>query len=138
MERETRKCIVCGKEFTPSKVYARCCSGKCSQKNWRIEHGQCRKNFEGKKQKCIICGKEFTPYRSEHICCSPECSKKRNYQVTSTRKKQQYRDMVEKKKAMEAMPKSNHDAIANIAIEARKHGMSYGEYVGKYLRGNEK
>lgn len=127
-ELMVKKCVVCGKEFETKLEYAVCCCVKCSQKKYRSEH-----KTEKQNANCVICGKEFVPLRAGHICCSPECSRKRNYQVNSVHKRQKYADDAAIKRAREAMPKSNHDAIADIAIVARSQGMSYGQYVAKYM-----
>lgn len=80
---------------------------------------------------CVICGKEFIPINKNNICCSPVCTKKRNYQVNEVTRKERYDNLAHLMKVQADMPPSNHDAIANIAIEARKHGMTYGQYVAK-------
>ena len=84
-------------------------------------------------KKCIICGNEFQPLRTGHICCSQKCSRKRNAMVTEQTKKNRYYEQQQMQKVQEAMPKSNHDAIADIAIIARSQGLSYGQYVAKYM-----
>ncbi len=67
---------------------------------------------------CPICGKEFEGNRKY---CNKECSKKGYYLV-------QARRIENKKKAKQASAvKDNRLQI--IAKEARKAGMSYGQYV---------
>jgi hypothetical protein len=76
---------------------------------------------------CFWCGKKFTPTYHNVVCCSEECKKKRlNAQDKARREK-----FNSKNKAPEKQ-KTNHEKIAEIAIEARKQGMSYGQYVAKY------
>ena len=125
-ELRMKKCLVCGKEFQPKKITKVCCSERCAQKKWRMSNGY---QNEKENKKCIICGNEFKPIRESQLCCSETCRRKRNDEV----KKKRYSEDVEKKRAKKAMPESNHDAIARIAIEARKLGMSYGQYVAKYM-----
>jgi predicted nucleic acid-binding Zn ribbon protein len=125
---EQRKCEVCGKEFTAIRNTKVCCSDKCSQKRWKILKGI---DFKSETRKCIVCGAEFETKSTRQICCSKECSKNRNRTINKELEKKKYHEKVQKKRIEEAMPKSNHDKIANIAIEARSHGMTYGQYVAK-------
>ena len=82
---------------------------------------------------CEICGTEFETNRTNKICCSKKCQVKRNCIVTEQQRKNRYYEEKQKNLIKEAMPKSNHDAIANIAIAARKEGLTYGQYVAKYM-----
>ena len=78
-------------------------------------------------KKCIICGNEFTTNRDAQLCCSKKCSLIRNNEVA----KENYKLHEASRKVQKKMPPSNHDAIADIAIEARKQGLTYGQYVAK-------
>lgn len=53
--------------------------------------------------------------------------------ISSEQKKQKYAEEQQIKKARKAMPKSNHDRIVEIDALARKEGLSYGQYVAKYM-----
>ncbi len=76
-------------------------------------------------RECVWCGKEFMPEYHNVVCCSEECKKKRQSAQDKSRR--------EKFNAKDKAPeKTNHEKIAEIAIEARKQGMSYGQYVAKY------
>lgn len=67
---------------------------------------------------CPICGKEFEGNRKY---CNKECSKKgyRLKQITRT----------EKKRKLKQKSRTNDNRLQTIAKEARKAGMSYGQYV---------
>lgn len=121
-----RKCEVCGKEYIPTKISQRCCSKACSLKRWKSMNPEyCAPPREIKK--CIICGTEFMPKRTSHICCSKKCTMQRNKET------QLINDRLfrEAQKAQEAMPESNHDAIAQLTIEATEQGLSYGQLEAK-------
>lgn len=128
---EPRKCVVCGTEFMPRREEHICCCSKCSQKRWRIMNGLF---FESDMKKCVICGTEFLQKSTRHICCSEKCQRKRNAMISKEPQKKRYHEQREKQKAQEAMPESNHKAIADIAIAARAEGLTYGQYVAKYMR----
>lgn len=117
-------CEVCGKEFE-TKQGSTCCSNKCHQKRWRINNGI---GIIRENRKCIICGTEFKPYREGHVCCSKKCSQKRNKEI----QRKNYAEHEEQRKASEAMPESNHKAIADLTCEAwDKERLSYGQYEAK-------
>ena len=126
-------CEICGTEFETNRTNKICCSDRCSQKRWRIQKKNQGKNGVGEIRKCIICGNEFKSKSKNHICCSKKCQVKRNCIVTEQQRKNRYYEEKQKNLIKEAMPKSNHDAIANIAIAARKEGLTYGQYVAKYM-----
>ncbi len=77
---------------------------------------------------CKICSKEFeSNNKRREMCGSVEC--RREYQSQLWRKKQGAAVKKTKKN-------NNTKKIVDIAVEARKHGMSYGQYVAKlYLEG---
>ena len=71
---------------------------------------------------CHICGKRFIGYNATKYCgleCSRVANRDRNKRFHENEK-------VRKRKA-----NSNETAIVDIAVEARKAGMSYGQYVAK-------
>lgn len=76
---------------------------------------------------CKICGNEFeTEVKRQQMCGSIEC--RREYQMQIWRKS--------KEKSARKRNKSNAKKITDLAVEARKHGMTYGQYVAKmYLEG---
>lgn len=82
-------------------------------------------------KQCKVCGKEFEADKHQRRCCSDECreiNKKENERIASLR----YRELrMKKRKKAE-----NQQKIIDIAVEARKQGMTYGQYVAKmYLEG---
>ena len=82
------------------------------------------------KKKCVICGTEFMPIKGTQLCCSKECRAKRDVQI----KELWYEEQRKKKDAenRKLIPKSNYEEIVDVAIAARKEGLSYGQYVAKY------
>lgn len=74
-----------------------------------------------KIRKCDVCGKDFQPNSSNHRMCSPECKKKG--QILSMR------EFRKAKKTEKAKKRNLTKERININAEARKHNMSYGQYV---------
>lgn len=73
-DKETRKCVVCGKDFqTRRQSRTVCCSPSCGV---IFAHRNSKK--PSVKQICPACGKEFTlKYPStKQICCSQSCAAK--------------------------------------------------------------
>ncbi len=128
-----KKCVICGKEFEAQSVEKLWCSRSCYGKLWRKNHPVEKTKEIGV---CIICGKEFEKRRADHRFCSVEC-RRANEKVavkgrTAKHKEKKKQEMI--KEAVRLAKKSeNHDAIADIAIKARSLGMSYGQYVAKYM-----
>lgn len=99
---------------------------------------------------CSVCGKEFEIVGNRKKYCSKACcteasrkkscerGKARYKALTAEQKKEQWekrkKAMPKKKKAVRE-PKYQNE-IARIAAEARKLGMSYGEYVATGGRRN--
>lgn len=70
-------------------------------------------------KECVVCGKSFMPTNSRQIYCSKEC-KTEDYKA--------YGPPAKKKKK-----KPNNDLV-DVAVKARKAGMTYGQYVAmEYL-----
>lgn len=97
------KCMYCGKQFKDNdgpvkKIY---CSDACRSK-WNKENTveQPRKRYTFY---CAYCGKQFETDHESDYCCSKKCKKKYN----------------DSKKP---------DGLTKDAIEARKLGLTYGEY----------
>lgn len=63
---------------------------------------------------CKVCGKEFITTCHNKAYCSEECS------VDGKRADDRMRRLKRKKKS---------NSLVEIAVEARKHGMTYGQYV---------
>lgn len=78
---------------------------------------------------CVVCGKVFAPTREWSVCCSKECAKKRaNERAKKSHEKRKYAVVVPNYKRG-----ANYYAIADIDLAARKEGLTYGQYVAKYL-----
>lgn len=69
---------------------------------------------------CVVCGKKFQPVARTQIYCSKVCAKKRDREL---RRERELAQREEKKKS---------NALIDIAVAARREGMSYGQYVAKY------
>lgn len=75
---------------------------------------------------CEACGKEFTSRRSNANSCSTECRKEINRKNATIRKR--------KILAQRRRTKQNL-SVTEIAVLAKAHGMSYGEYVARMEEG---
>ena len=70
------------------------------------------------QKKCKYCGKEFDATKSKRLYCSDKCKKSR------------WREKDKKRKYGVHMENPNA-AVVDIAVKARKAGMTYGQYVAK-------
>ena len=70
---------------------------------------------------CAICGKEFLAQRITKICCSTDCSKKRNNEMVKSIQK--------KARSQKSKKPKKKETLSEIAVKARKAGMTYGQYV---------
>ena len=78
-------------------------------------------------RKCAVCSRRYITTRANKKYCSTKCAdigEKRAAKKNST--KQESKKIIAQKKREE-----RRKAIIDIAAEARKHGMSYGQYVAK-------
>ena len=81
------------------------------------------------KKECEWCGKEFEAYRDNARYCCIE-HRRLAYRKRYEHKKYKFEEC----KPKEKYPKKN-DELVNKAIEARKAGMTYGQYVAQlYLK----
>ena len=96
MEYEPRKCVICGKEFTPLSAKRIYCSLACKVKAASIHRKerrqlarQCADGQAGIQQRgekivreCVVCGRAFVCWKSaSKITCSPECALARKVQA---------------------------------------------------------
>lgn len=72
---------------------------------------------------CGICGAKFTPTVSNQLYCSKECSNKARIRSTINNRK--------KRKELRLTLDKTSMSIGYICIQAKKHGMSYGQYVAQ-------
>lgn len=93
---------------------------------------------------CSVCGKEFEIVGNRKKYCSKACCAEASRKKSCERGKARYRALTAEQKKAEwekrkrAMPKKKKAArepkyqneIARIAAEAKRHGMSYGYFVG--------
>lgn len=93
-----------------------------------------------KNRICPVCGKEFEPQNSNQKYCSHDCRLQVKIQDAADRRKtfwQEVKDENEKikKKNYRKKPKQT---VIDVAVLARQHGMTYGQYVAQmYRRGEE-
>lgn len=73
-------------------------------------------------KKCAICGRCFITNKMKVVCCSPECQKKRNKQLQNEARR---------KYVSQKEPKKKTKTLAELSVEARAAGMTYGQYVAK-------
>lgn len=86
-------------------------------------------------RECKICGKPFEASRSR-VCCSDKCIKKNKSLLSQANYEKTYIPKKTKRKRKDNA-KSNYNAIRDLTIEAREHGMSYGQYVGLLIMKGE-
>lgn len=79
---------------------------------------------------CNNCGKLFETNSKRTVYCSEECKKEKTRELDRIRHKS---NVAEKNKY-----KGSTQKVVDIAVEARAHGMSYGQYAAQmYLRGEK-
>ncbi len=74
---------------------------------------------------CKICDKQFVSKHHSTTLCGPKCkeeNKKRNAENSRKRIKE-----------IERKGKKKRETIIDIAVKAKEAGMSYGQYVARYL-----
>ena len=137
-----KKCEWCGKEFdiigdTPNNRRRKYCEKACCiMANNKKTNGK-RELVPLKQFFCSVCNKPYTTNRSDSKTCSLECRHERDkmlarrrYHVEmgiSNKFLEEYK--TEKKKATK-VPTAHE-------IEARKHGMNYGQYYALMLQKQE-
>jgi predicted nucleic acid-binding Zn ribbon protein len=117
------ECKYCGKPFERTHASQKYCSTECSTIANRERTNKNRKKYQKSKETekvCPYCGKTFIQVGSFRKYCSQECSDAMNKDRTKPAD-------VEPKKKRRKKPTS----LRVIAKEARKHGMTYGQYVAQ-------
>ena len=80
------------------------------------------------KLKCPNCGKMFVKIKKEQFCCSSECSRR----FGTKKLQEEMRENTKIKMGKERKPKPKpKQSVTDIAVAARKAGMSYGQYVAR-------
>lgn len=80
---------------------------------------------ELRKLKCPICGTEFETNKHTRKYCSQECLK-----IVCRRRDDERRRKIREHKKELLLGKQNN-GIVHMAVEARKAGLSYGQYVAR-------
>ena len=104
-------CPVCEKEFIKERNAQKYCSAKC-----RIIYNRTRPGHEPRNFICAKCGEEFASHKKKKYC-SKECRLAANGRGKGKRTRK----------------KKNILSIEQVAVLSREAGLSYGEYVAKYL-----
>ena len=134
---EERKCQRCGKVYMPTHWSSKFCGEECryehKKEQIKLNNKKAYEKFKKEqiKKRCVICRKTFKTVRSDVVTCSPYCQEIRHKEYMKKYNKNK-RDETKKKKEKTM-------SIAEFDREARKMGMSYGQY-DLYLRlhGKEK
>lgn len=97
---------------------------------------------ESKIRKCIICGRLITASR-RYAYCSDECAgyaSKERARAKMREIQEEHRKFITETRQKKNMKKPGRKSkqyrneLIRIAVEAREHGMSYGQYVAKNER----
>lgn len=78
------------------------------------------------KRICIVCGGAYIAHKHNSKICSDECKRKRSAVMLDARMKR-LREKAEAEKQKAVKKKT----LTELAIEARQHGMTYGQYVAQ-------
>jgi len=86
-----------------------------------------------KANDCRICTKEFTYNKGFQLTCCPECSEEQKAILYRWKKELAKRERAKApKKKKEPKPKKKKiKSLSEVASEARKAGMNYGEYIAR-------
>lgn len=85
------------------------------------------------KVTCKICGKEFIANSNQRSLCSDKCKEENKLRIARERALKR-----EKENNMEKYHKENRKAIVDLAVEARKAGMTYGQYTAMLMMKKER
>lgn len=116
MEKE---CPVCGKKFETVYPFKKYCSSECAEEHnmakkralWNLPHDAV----------CPVCGTKFIWKHRNKKYCSKACYRKANREHVA--------------KARKPVRKYQADlSLTDAAIEARKEGLSYGQWMQKHGR----
>lgn len=140
---DERLCAICGKPFLPKNKKHKYCGFECvTQANRIAARKSSKKALEKKRAQrekyavCPICGVRFERRsQRQKYCGSAECTRERMRRYSRARwaNDTPYENLT-KKPEKPKKPKIKKDmTIGEIAAEARKMGLSYGQYVGMYM-----
>ena len=80
---------------------------------------------------CKICGKEFIAHTARRKLCSDECKRENNI-INATEHNKKIKEIKENAK------KEQRETIVDIAVRARKAGMTYGQYTSMLMMQKER
>lgn len=87
-------------------------------------------NFSPKK--CKFCGKIFIPTSRSQRYCDETCRNNFNYAERKSVRSEYNKSIEAASEVDPYIPKDKpNEGLVNIAVEARKAGMSYGQYVAR-------
>lgn len=78
------------------------------------------------KRICIVCGGDYIARNHNSRICSNECKRKRAAVMVDARMKR-----MKENEAAKKTKGGKEKTLTELAIEARKHGMTYGQYVAQ-------
>lgn len=82
---------------------------------------------------CKICGKEFIAHTALRKLCSDECKRENNI-INATEHNKKIKEIKENAKK----EKEQRATIVDIAVKARKAGMTYGQYTAMLMMQKER
>lgn len=116
-EEKVRRCEACGELFVAKNSNQKFCNRVCYQaKREELENME----IGIYEKKCPACGKEFSTNKKMKIYCCQRCADLYNKRI----QRSMPTNMAQQKKA-----KKSAKNIVNYDAEAKKHGMTYGQYV---------
>lgn len=77
---------------------------------------------------CVICGKPFEYMKGKKVTCSIDCKMERQRQY-SLKRNEEFKGVKQQKKE----PPKKKNTLINDSKEARKLGMSYGQYMANKM-----
>ena len=129
-KRYKKICRECGMKFMTDNNHIKECCEECKIKRrqrYSLEYRMAtRPRNKPMMKNCEICGKVFETTRSAKLVCSEECRKEKM-------KRTQPKRNIERKQKKEQM-KINGIKVSPLAWDneqARKQGISYGQFKGK-------
>lgn len=121
---QPKTCEVCGKEFQPYGTQ-KYCSKECAK--WALgKRERARRGNAIRPKTCPTCGTIFRPTQQNRYYCSKECA-----QEGASRRSL----------AKTYSPRAGvtvyrpENELHRLAVEARQHGLSYGQYVAMKEKG---
>lgn len=99
-----KKCVVCGKWFTPTHPRQNTCSDECRKVRAKQQYDKWYKRAsKGKspityKGKCVICGNKFETIYKHQVTCSDECRATYKQQKKNEWQKEHYHELYDRYK----------------------------------------